>query len=136
MRMTAPSILVDAYTWIEIFQDSPWGRKALMCIEKSSPVAVSVLTLYELQYRISELYGRQKTNALMGTILSHTDVIPVDTEIATLAGSIKTSQKKKGSGMGAVDCIILATARVHGLKILSGDKHFEGIEECLDISRT
>jgi predicted nucleic acid-binding protein len=38
--------------------------------------------------------------------------------------------------MGAVDCMILATARVHGLKIISGDKHFAGLDECLEIPGT
>jgi len=132
--MTAPSILVDSYTWIEIFRDSAWGRQALHFIEKNSPCAVSVLTLYELQYRLGELYGKEKTDSLIETILTHTAVILVDQRIAIMGGSIKSLQKKKDNTMGAVDCMILATARSHGLKIVSGDKHFEGLEESLDIS--
>lgn len=58
--MTDPDILVDTSTWIEIFQDSPWGHKALVCIEKNSPVAVSVLTHYELQYRLSDFFEQTK----------------------------------------------------------------------------
>jgi predicted nucleic acid-binding protein len=126
-------ILIDTYTWIEIFQDSPWGREALACIEKNPPRAVSVVTLYELQYRLSDLYGKQKTGSLLVTILSHTDVLPVGTQIAIAAGSIKAEQKQAGSGMGAIDCMILATARVHGLKILSGDKHFAGLDEAMQV---
>jgi predicted nucleic acid-binding protein len=136
MRMTDPSILVDTYTWIEIFQDSPWGRKALACIEKNSPVAVSVLTLYELRYRLSDFFSGEKISSLMGVVQNHGDVITVDTQIAIIAGAIKADRKKNGSSMGAVDCMILATARVHGLKILSGDKHFTGLEESLEISGT
>lgn len=131
--MTGPGILIDTYTWIEIFQDSPWGRVALARIEKNSPRAVSVLTLYELQYRLSDLYGKEKTGSLLATILSHTEALPVDMQIAIAAGSIKAQQKQVGSGMGAVDCMILATARVHGLKILSGDKHFAGLDETIQI---
>jgi predicted nucleic acid-binding protein len=133
MQMTGPGILIDTYAWIEIFQDSPWGREALACIEKNSLRAVSVLTLYELQYRLSDLYGDQKTGSLLATILSHTEIIPVDIQIAIAAGSIKAEQKQAGSGMGAVDCMILATARVHDLKILSGDKHFAGLDETMQI---
>jgi len=131
--MTDPGILVDTYTWIEIFQGSPRGHRALRCIEKNSPVAVSVLTLYELRYRLSDFFSREKIGTLMGIVLNHAEVIPVDTDIAILAGAIKADQKKIRSGLGAVDCMILATARLHGLKILSGDKHFAGLEECLDI---
>jgi predicted nucleic acid-binding protein len=135
MRMTDPDILVDTYTWIEIFQNSPWGHKALACIEKNSPVAVSVLTLYELQYRLSDFFSGQKIGSLMGIVLNHAEVVPVDTDIAILAGAIKADRKKNGSSMGAVDCMILATARVHGLKILSGDRHFAGLDECLEIPK-
>ena len=129
-------ILVDTYAWIEIFQGSPWGRQALACMEQGAPLAVSVLTLYELQYRLGYLFGDKKTASLLKTILSHAEAIPVDRQIAVAAGTIKSIQKKKGSAMGAVDCMILATARMRGLKILSGDRHFSGIEECLDIPDT
>jgi predicted nucleic acid-binding protein len=136
MRMTAPGILVDTYTWIEISKNSSWGRQALTWIEKKPALFVSVLTLYELQYQFEDLYGQKRTGSFIATILNHVEVIPVDQQIATMAGVIKSREKKKGSSMGAVDCLILATARSHGLKILSGDKHFAVFEECLEISGT
>jgi predicted nucleic acid-binding protein len=52
-------------------------------------------------------------------------------QIAIAAGTIRTGQKKKGNGMGAVDCMILATARIHNLKVLTGDMHFKGLEETI-----
>ncbi|PKL69503.1 MAG: hypothetical protein CVV30_08085 [Methanomicrobiales archaeon HGW-Methanomicrobiales-1] len=124
-------ILIDTYAWIEIFRNSPWGRQALECIEQNSPLAVSVLTLYELQYRFSDLYGEEKTGSFIATILSHAEVIPVDRQIAIAAGTIKAGQKKIGNGMGAVDCMILATARIHNLKVLTGDTHFKDLEETI-----
>jgi len=124
-------ILIDTYTWIEIFRNSPWGRQALECIEQNSPLAVSVLILYELQYRFNDLYGEEKTGSFITTILTHAEVIPVDMQIAIAAGTIRTGQKKKGNGMGAVDCMILATARIHNLNVLTGDRHFDGLEETI-----
>jgi predicted nucleic acid-binding protein len=124
-------ILIDTYTWIEIFRNSPWGRQALECIEQNSPLAVSVLTLYELQYHFNDLYGEEKTGSFIATILTHAEVIPVDMQIAVAAGTIRTGQKKKGNGMGTVDCMILATARIHNLKVLTGDMHFKGLEETI-----
>lgn len=124
-------ILIDISTWIEIFRNSPWGRQALECIEQNSPLAVSVLTLYELQYRFNDLYGEEKTGSFIATILTHAEVIPVDMQIAIAAGTIRIGQKKKGNGMGAVDCMILATARIHNLNVLTGDRHFDGLEETI-----
>jgi predicted nucleic acid-binding protein len=48
-----------------------------------------------------------------------------------LAGAIKLGQCQGKTKMGAVDCMILATARLHGLKILTGDMHFRGFEETI-----
>jgi predicted nucleic acid-binding protein len=124
-------ILIDTYTWIEIFRNSPWGRQALEFIEQNSPLAVSVLTMYELQYRFNDLYGEEKTGSFITTILTHAEVIPVDIQIAIAAGTIRIGQKKKDNGMGAVDCLILATARIHHLNVLTGDRHFDGFEETI-----
>jgi predicted nucleic acid-binding protein len=126
-------ILIDSYAWIEIFKDSPWGRRALTRIENSPSCYVSALTLYELQYRLSDLYGNKKTGSLLATIIAHNDIIPVDMQIAIAAGSVKAGQKRAGSSMGAVDCLILATAREYRLKILTGDRHFAGLDETIDV---
>ena len=92
-------ILIDTYTWIEIFRNSPWGRQALECIEQNSPIAISVLTLYELQYRFNDLYGEEKTGSFIATILTHAEVIPVDmhcdyevylSKLANLRGPLST----------------------------------------------
>jgi predicted nucleic acid-binding protein len=126
-------ILIDTYAWMEIFSGSPWGHRALASLENYSPQAISVLTLYELQYRLGDLYGEEKTAALLATITANAEVLPVDSRIAVAAGRIKAGQKRAGSGMGAVDCLILATARIHRLKILTGDRHFAGLEETIDV---
>jgi len=126
-------ILIDTYAWMEIFSGSPWGHRALACIEKKSQQVISVLTLYELQYRLGDLYGEEKTAALLAAIAAHAEVLPVDSRIAVAAGRIKAGQKRAGSGMGAVDCLILATARIHHLKVLTGDRHFAGLEDTIDV---
>jgi predicted nucleic acid-binding protein len=30
--------------------------------------------------------------------------------------------------MGAIDCLILASAKINNLKVLTGDPHFDGVE--------
>jgi predicted nucleic acid-binding protein len=131
--VTDTGLLVDTFTWIEIFKATPWGNRAMKYIERQSPVFISVLTLYELHYRLLEMYSNEKTASLIETILVHTDAIPVDNQIALRAGSIKSEQKRANSKMGAVDCMILATAQIHHLSLLSGDKHFCGLEESVNI---
>jgi predicted nucleic acid-binding protein len=129
--MKSAGILVDTYTWIEILKNSVWGNHALAIIEHSSPVYISVLTLYELRYRLEDEYGHEIASARIKTILAYTKTIPVDEQIASLARLIKLEQKRKKSKMGAVDCMILATARIHNLNVLTGDRHFDGLDETI-----
>jgi predicted nucleic acid-binding protein len=129
--MKSKGILVDTYTWFEILKNSVWGNHAFAIIERSLPVFISVLTLYELHYRLEDEYGHEIATARIRTILSYTKTIPVDEQIASLGGLIKFEQKRKKSNMGAVDCMILATARIHNLNVLTGDIHFNGLEETI-----
>ena len=131
--MKNSGILVDTYTWMEILKNSVWGNHALAIIEQSAPAYISVLTLYELQYRLEEEYGHEVANTRIRTILSHTETIPVDEQIASRAGLIKIEQKRKKSKMGAADCLILATAQLHNLKVLTGDRHFSGMAESIQL---
>jgi predicted nucleic acid-binding protein len=126
-------ILVDTYAWIEILKNTEWGQRALALVEGNAPVFISVLTVYELQYLLEEKYGHDVALSHITTILSHAEVIPVDNRIAFIGGSIKSGQKKKKNKMGAVDCLILATAQVHNLKVLTADLHFRGCSETIDI---
>ncbi|MFA5416212.1 MAG: PIN domain-containing protein [Methanoregula sp.] len=131
--MKGAGILVDTYTWIEVLKNSDWGNRALAIIEQSSPAYIPVLTLYELQYWLEELYGHDTASIRIRTILSYSETIPADEEIAAFAGLIKFEQTRKKSKMGAVDCIILATARMHNLNVLTGDPHFQGLAESIQI---
>lgn len=132
--MTAPSILIDTWAWIEMMRGSGQGDRVRTVIHNNPDLFISILTIYELRYRIEQLMDEASAISIISQITEHVEVIPVDNEIAMLGGMIKLGQCKGKTKMGAVDCMILATARLHGLKILSGDKQFAGLEECLDSS--
>lgn len=129
--MTAPSILVDTWAWIEMMMGSRQGECVRTVILNNPDLFISTLTIYELRYRIEQLKDSESAISIINQITEQVKVIPVDNQIAMLAGTIKLAQCQGKTKMGAVDCMILATARVHGLKILSGDKHFAGLEESL-----
>jgi len=60
---------------------------------------------------------------------SSSDVLDLDEEIAILAGKINFENKKKIKNWGMLDSFIYSTARLYGLKTLTGDKHFKDLEE-------
>ena len=129
--MTAPSILVDTWAWIEMMKGSRQGEYVRTVILNNPDLFISILTIYELRYRIEQLKDSESAISIINKITEQVEIIPVDTRIAMLGGIIKLGQCQGKTKMGAVDCMILATARLHGLKILSGDKHFNGLEETI-----
>ncbi|MEI7432977.1 MAG: PIN domain-containing protein [Methanomicrobiales archaeon] len=129
--MTNSGILVDTWAWLEMMGGSPRGDRARDIILNSSPVSLSVLTLYELRYRLEQIKNREFAIMVIKQITDQAEVIPIDDQIGLLGGTIKIQQISEKKTMGAVDCLILATARVHNQQILTGDKHFAGIPEAI-----
>ncbi len=129
--MTCTGILVDTYAWLEIMSGSSKGNHAQMVIQENSHISISVLTIYELRYRLEQIKDNESAVAIIRQITDQADVIPIDAQIAFLGGTIRIQTTSQKTPMGAVDCLILATARIHNLKVLTGDIHFKGLEETI-----
>ena len=129
--MTGSGILVDTFAWLEMMSGSSKGDRARTVIHENSHIFISVLTLYELRYRIEQIKDNESAVAIIRQITDQAEVIPIDAQIALLGGTIKIQQTSRKTPMGAVDCLILATARIHNLKVLTGDMHFNSLEETI-----
>ena len=122
------SILIDSSAWLEIFKGTPDGKRALEIIEMSDDVFTSVLNLYELNKLIGDIEGEKGSEDYLNTIKTHTNVVGIDEKIALNAAVIRLEYQ-----ISDIDALILATARVHNLKILTFNQSFNGIEEALMI---
>jgi predicted nucleic acid-binding protein len=123
--------VIDSHAWIEYFRGSVSGDKARNYIEGDS-AATSVLSLAELK----EKYLREKWASFdedLSFMATRTSLVPVDRQIATLAGEINHKQKMVKRGWGMTDSIILATARTANAKVVTGDHHFDGLSEAIII---
>ena len=126
------NILVDSFAWLELFQGSMAGNKVLSVLkENAGQIYTSVLNLYEIRYRIEEIRDAKTADEFVKTIEHHAKVLDVTREIAIEASRIKSRVKK----MGAVDCVILASARFHSSTVLTGDPHFDGIEGVISLRK-
>lgn len=119
------NILVDSFAWLEFFQGSGKGKRFLQFLkENRDGIYTSVLSLYEIRYRVEELKDARTADEFAKVVESYAKILDVTKDIAVEASKIKLKIKK----MGAVDCLILASAKSNNLKILTGDPHFDGIE--------
>lgn len=122
------SILVDSFAWLEILAGSDRGRNALSVIKESGGIFTSVLNIYEIKYRIEQIRDEETADEYIKTVKTHTNVLNIDEEIALSGARIRLE-----IGMSAVDSLILATARIHDLSVLTGDRHFAGLDEAVMI---
>ena len=120
--------LIDSYAWIEYFRGTNKGEIAKNFIEKENCVTAS-LTIAELM----EKYKRENKefNEDFNFIISNSNIINFDTEIALEAGKINFENKKKIKNWGMADSIILATARKLDVKVITGDEHFKNFNSVM-----
>ena len=101
---------------------------------RSSEMYLSVISLAEIRFGIEEMDpGRKRQNleywleqdvrqGFAGRVLD------VDERIAEEAGRLTSIGKKVGARPAFADALIAATARVHGLRLVTlNQKHFEGL---------
>jgi predicted nucleic acid-binding protein len=123
--------VIDSYAWLEYFRGSASGRVAKGYIE-SGTAATSAVTLAELR----EKYIKEKWESFeedSDFLTTKTYLVPVEKALALLAGEINHSQKKVVKDWGMADSLILATARNAFAKVVTGDRHFEGLAETIMI---
>jgi predicted nucleic acid-binding protein len=123
--------VIDSYAWLEYFRGSASGRVAKGYIEGGA-AATSAVTLAELR----EKYLKEKWESFevdSDFLTTRTYLVPVEKTLALLAGEINHSRKKVVKDWGMADSLILATARNASAKVITGDRHFEGLAETIMI---
>jgi predicted nucleic acid-binding protein len=100
-------------------------------------IFLSVITLVELRRGIQLLPQGKRREALDEWLLNDVAeayegrILPVTAAIADLAGRVAAAAKQDGYTVELADVLIAATARVHGLAVVTlNRKHFErlGVE--------
>lgn len=116
------TVLIDSWAWIEYFKGTPFGQKARDYIESGDEIIISSMNIAEV-YRFL-LANQPKDSARFIDFMLKTSFVSfLTTELAIEAAKHKHEKK-----LGMADAIVLATARSHSAKILTGDKGFKKIE--------
>ncbi|MDD5163399.1 MAG: type II toxin-antitoxin system VapC family toxin [Candidatus ainarchaeum sp.] len=126
--MTANSkFVIDTFAWIEYFKGSQKGGKAGEII-KTGNCITPVIVLAEL----SNIYSREKNSSWekeLAFIVARTTIVDITADIAIRAGKLKTEMRKNHrSKFGLIDAVILATALNASALVLTGDRHFKGLD--------
>ena len=117
--------LVDTCIFIDYFRGH--NEAALFLDGLDNPPYLSSLTVAELYAGVRE--GKERT--LLDALVSQFPVLPLDNE-AAIEGGLYRRQYKKSHGVGMIDALLAASARLKNLVLVTRNvKHFPMTEGVL-----
>ena len=91
-------------------------------------VAISTITLFELQYGVEKSQYRERSEDALAKFLLPLNLINLDHSSAIEAATIRAQLEKKGMPIGPYDLLIAGLARSRGMTLVtSNTKEFERI---------
>jgi predicted nucleic acid-binding protein len=130
-------LTVDSYAWIEAIRGTTEGARAVELIEGAERCATASISLAEVA-RYCQRAGLSQRDAAdeLHWIAESSRIEPLDAPHA-IGGvwallELRAWAERRGLGPpGLGDGLVLATARLNSSKVLTGDRHFEGLPETI-----
>jgi tRNA(fMet)-specific endonuclease VapC len=98
--------------------------------QKHTPqdVAISTITLFELQYGIEKSQFRQRSEEALEKFLQPLNLIELDRSAAIEAAAIRAQLEKKGISIGPYDLLIAGLARSRDMTLVTNNtKEFDRV---------
>ena len=122
--------LLDTNIIISLFKNE---KEIVEKIKSFARVFISVTVIGELFYGAFKSQQIEKNLENIAALLSGSDILKIDNNIAREYGEIKAILKKKGKPIPENDIWVAAAAKRHDLTLISKDAHFNEVDE-LDFS--
>ncbi len=124
-------MLFDTFAWIEYFEGTRLGEQVRQFLEDNPTAYTCPVVLAEVISKSTRRYGEQKTLRYLDYIRENCAIIHHTEGIGIAAGRIHAEMKKRRPTFGMADAFVLASARDRGVKVLTGDPHFQGLEDAI-----
>ena len=122
--------IVDAYAWIEYLAGTSSGAKVNAIVgEEDCEVYTCAVTVAEVVSKVAR-EGRDAGTA-HDILVRNSQVVSVDDDLSKVTGLLHAEMRKTKKDFGLADAYVLATARMLRSRILTGDPHFEDVEEAI-----
>lgn len=121
--------IFDTYAWIEIFEETSKGDKALNLIDKSSKIVVADAIFAEIySWAVRNDFDPGK---VIEDIRKQSNVFPIYTNIWVEAAAHREKMRKQKKDFGQMDALLLAIQDATGATIVTGDPHFKGLKNVI-----
>ena len=115
--------LADTYALIEILKGNP---------SYSSYPAETLFTtefnLLELSYALVRDFGVEDAEKILEIVKTSVSIISPGLHHYVLASEMRLREQKNGKKFSLIDCLGYVVAKTMGMKFLTGDREFEGME--------
>jgi predicted nucleic acid-binding protein len=131
--------VVDSYAWIEIFLGSEKGARSKRMIEEAGEAVTPDIVLAEVARKyLREGVSETEVSARLDAVQSATIVSAIDATIGIRSAEAflelaEKAAKQRLQSPSLFDAIVLATARSHQAKVITGDEHLVGLPEVMSI---
>ena len=122
--------IIDAYAWIEYLVGSEPGIRVRTILEdERNDIFTCAVTVAEVVSKtIREGWNAETAYDIL---TGNSVIVDIDGEISRDAGVLHADMRKTRKDFGLSDAYVLATSRITKSKILTGDPHFEGIQNII-----
>ena len=124
--------MIDTYAWVEYLLGSRAGARAKTFIEGGRGITPSIVLSELRKWYLKEIEAGRRSEREMQAHFTYvdsiTEIVPLDATLALQAGETDFMMKKRIKGWPLADSIIYATANSRAAKLVSGDPHFQSLE--------
>ena len=122
--------VIDSYAWLEYFMGTQAGEEARKIIDSAEDEKLTpTICVAEIYSKVLRVEGPEAAEMRRAFMRSRSAIIALTEEIAVEAAKTDVELKKKITGWGLADSIVLGTARKKRARVLTGDEHFSDLKE-------
>ena len=110
-------------------QVEPIASRVRQAVAGGDQFGISVTVLGELYFAAYASQRREQNLIRLQALSSALIIWPFDESAAETFGRIQAEQKAAGHPVPPLDAQIAAVARIHGLTVLTADRHFQFISD-------
>lgn len=121
--------LLDTDICIYLIKKRPVEAFDQFARHATQDVAISIITLFELEYGVQKSRYRQQSKDALSKFILPLTIVDLDRSAVVEAAAIRSRLEKKGQPIGPYDVLIAGIARSRDLTLVTNNvKEFERIE--------
>ena len=120
-------MLLDTSYWVEYFKGTEKGKKIKDLMEKQEIFYTCPITIAEISVWCHK--NNKPPQDFITLIKKMSVILDMGEDILAKSGRIYHKERKKNGKIGLIDCIIYATAQIHGLILLTKDTDFKNLPD-------